>query len=143
MGTSVVVFSAVFVSCNDFLDCEPLDQITPESYFNQEADLAAYTIKQYAFSSYNNFSIAPITDDNNTDDMAATDGSTDLWTPGEKRTPEKDGAWNFTNIRKANYFFQQVLPKYEAGEITGDPIMIKHYIGEMYFYALGIILTNW
>ena len=54
MGTSVVVFSAVFVSCNDFLDCEPLDQITPESYFNQEADLAAYTIKQYAFSSYNN-----------------------------------------------------------------------------------------
>src|SRR5699024_9169994 len=32
-----------------------------------------------------------------------------------------------------NYFFQQVLPKYEAGSIKGDGVMIKHYIGEMYF----------
>ena len=125
--------STTFISCNDFLDCEPLDKITPEVYFNTEADLAAYTIGAYDFKTYSGYSRSPLDTDNNTDDMAATDGSTSLWVPGEKRTPEKDGEWNFNNIRKANYFFQQVLPKYEAGSIKGNPVMIRHYIGEMYF----------
>ena len=44
-----------------------------------------------------------------------------------------EGVCDSTEIRKANYFFQQVLPKYEAGSIKGDGVMIKHYIGEMYF----------
>lgn len=125
--------SVAFTSCNDFLDCEPLDKITPDAYFNSEADLAAYSIQQYKFSTYLNFDISPLKADNNTDDQAATDASTALWVPGEKRTPADKGAWDFTEIRKMNYFFQQVLPKYEAGSIKGDITMIKHYIGEMYF----------
>ena len=35
------------ISCNDFLDREPLDKITPEVYFNNESDLAAYSVKLY------------------------------------------------------------------------------------------------
>lgn len=31
-------------SCNDFLDREPLDKVTPEKFFSAEADLAAYAI---------------------------------------------------------------------------------------------------
>lgn len=31
-------------SCNDFLDREPLDKVTPTQYFNAEADLATYTV---------------------------------------------------------------------------------------------------
>lgn len=61
----------------------------------------------------------------------------------EKRTPADKGAWDFTEIRKANYFFQQVLPKYEAGSIKGDGVMIKHYIGEMYFCVPTSISINW
>src|SRR5699024_817378 len=125
--------SVVLTSCNDFLDCEPLDKITPDAYFNSESDLAAYSIQQYKFPSYLNFDISLVKTDNNSDDQAATEASTALWVPGEKRTPADKGAWDFTEIRKANYFFQQVLPKYEAGSIKGDGVMIKHYIGEMYF----------
>jgi len=36
-------------SCNDFLDREPLDQVTPTQYFNAEADLATYTYPIIAF----------------------------------------------------------------------------------------------
>lgn len=120
-------------SCNDFLDREPLDKITPEAYFKTEGDLAAYTIKQYNFASFKDFNLSILKDDDNTDNQAASSGSTGLWVPGEKRTAVKDGPWDFTVIRKANYFFEQVLPKYESGKISGNEVMIKHYIGEMYF----------
>lgn len=132
-SVAMLFTSVVLTSCNDFLDCEPLDKITPDAYFNSESDLAAYSIQQYKFPSYLNFDISLVKTDNNSDDQAATDASTALWVPGEKRTPADKGAWDFTEIRKANYFFQQVLPKYEAGSIKGDGVMIKHYIGEMYF----------
>lgn len=36
-------------SCNDFLDREPLDKVTPEKFFSAEADLAAYAINNYKF----------------------------------------------------------------------------------------------
>ena len=130
---AVLLASMAMTSCNDFLDCEPLDKITPEAYFNTEADLAAYSIQQYKFKTYLNFDISLLREDNDTDNQASTDASTALWVPGEKRTPEKDGAWGFADIRKLNYFFEQVLPKYEAGTLTGSPEMIKHYIGEIYF----------
>lgn len=134
----VVVLSLgmfAFTSCNDFLDREPLDKITPEIYFANEGDLAAYSLGCYNFATYNPdvFSIGPMANDNDTDNQAASSGNTALWVPGEKRVPEKDGAWDFTAIRKANYFFERVLPKYEAGTISGSEENIRHYIGEMYF----------
>ena len=123
------------ISCNDFLDREPLDKITPEIYFANESDLAAYSLGCYNFPTFDpgTFSIGILANDNNTDNQAASSGSTGLWVPGEKRVPEKDGAWNFTAIRKVNYFFERVLPKYEAGTIAGSNENIRHYIGEMYF----------
>mgnify|MGYP000679610998 CR=1 FL=1 len=38
-------------SCNDFLDREPEDSLTPGKYFTAEADLAAYSINLYNFNS--------------------------------------------------------------------------------------------
>lgn len=133
--TTLLALGMLFsmTSCNDFLDREPLDKITPEAFFNTENDLAAYSIKQYNFSSYSGFNLSILKDDDNTDNQAASGGSTGWWVPGEKRTPVNGGVWDFTNIRKANYFFEKVLPKYEMGILTGDATMINHYIGEMYF----------
>ena len=37
-----------FTSCDDFLDREPLSQITPDVYLNEESQLAAYAIYLYA-----------------------------------------------------------------------------------------------
>lgn len=54
-SVAMLFTSVVLTSCNDFLDCEPLDKITPDAYFNSESDLAAYSIQQYKFPSYLNF----------------------------------------------------------------------------------------
>lgn len=39
----------MMTSCNDFLDREPLDAITPETFLWNDADMSAYMIKQYSF----------------------------------------------------------------------------------------------
>lgn len=79
----VVVLSLgmfAFTSCNDFLDREPLDKITPEIYFANEGDLAAYSLGCYNFATYNpdEFSIGPMANDNGTDNQAASSGNTAL-----------------------------------------------------------------
>lgn len=136
IGAAALCFGMLaLTSCNDFLDREPLDKITPEIYFANEGDLAAYTLGCYGFPTNDptKFSIGVIANDNGSDNQAASEGSTGTWVPGEKRVAAKDGAWDFKGIRKYNYFFSRVLPKYKAGTISGSDENIRHYIGEMYF----------
>ncbi len=61
-------------SCNDFLDLAPLDQVTPEVYFETSDQLGSYAISQY-----NNLFTYPtgwsqgnvLNGDANTDNMVA------------------------------------------------------------------------
>ena len=146
--SSLVVGMGIFCSCEDFLDRKPLDEITPESYFNKEDQLASYAIKAYSynddanafvFNTHNGWSIGTVKDDLHTDNMASTNASYDWWVPGYRRVPNKatesngTSDYSFKAIRNCNYFFEQVLPRYAAGEIEGDDQNIRHYIGEMYF----------
>ncbi len=133
---------AGFTSCNDFLDKEPESSITPAAYFSAEADLAAYSINLYNFFTSiapGSYGISVFGNDNNTDNQASTSYSS-RWVPGEWRVgsttsdDERGAVWNFFQIRDCNYFFQQVLPKYEAGQISGSEANIRHYIGEMYVH---------
>lgn len=127
-------------ACNKFLDREPESAVTPSAYFTSEADLAAYTINLYGFFTSiapGSYGISTFGYDNATDNQAAT-GYSSRWVPGEWHVPSSttDGsrgdAWNFFQIRDCNYFFEQVLPKFEAKGISGSETNIKHYIGEMY-----------
>ncbi|MEG1866839.1 MAG: RagB/SusD family nutrient uptake outer membrane protein [Tannerellaceae bacterium] len=119
-------------SCNDFLDREPLDKVIPEKYFMSEADLAAFTINAYPFETVDsNYGINLFGKDNDTDNQAGT-GLPSFWIPGQKKVPSGEGQWSWNKIRACNYFFENTLPKYEAGIITGSMDNIKHYIGEMY-----------
>lgn len=121
------------VSCNDYLDREPEDAIIPENYFTQEADLAAYSINLYNFTStpQGSYGMGVFSNDNATDNQASKSAST-RWIPGQWQVPSSGGVWDWSAIRHCNYFFDNVLPKYEAGKISGSPENIKHYIGEMY-----------
>ena len=129
----------LFPSCNDFLDREPLDQVTPESYFQNADHLAAYTISQYTglFSTHGGFNAGTVNNDGATDNMvvgvSSGDNVQNYYTKEMWKTSSVDGNWDFSFIRYCNYFFEQVLPKYEAGEISGNPDDVRHYIGEMYF----------
>lgn len=129
-----------FTSCNDFLDREPLDKVIPEKFFSTEEELAAYAINNYNFETVDgSYGLTFFGKDNDTDNQVSG-GSNNFWVPGNKKVPSDEGDWSsnsnkqwtWRNIRSCNYFFEQVLPKYESGSILGNQDNIKHYIGEMY-----------
>ena len=120
---------AVVGACNDFLDREPLSQISPEAYYNTEAQLNAAVLRLYqsGVSGINYWA------DNNTDDMAGRTGAASKYTGNLYKTALGDGNWTFDDIYHINYCLEQVLPKYREGKISGADANIRHYIGEMYF----------
>lgn len=131
-------------ACNDFLDEEPLSDISPEQYLQTEDQLKAYVDNYYAnYTSYDGNSDdkggmlpshydskSPYFDDNATDNQYGTNGRylKDTWT-----VSQTGGKWNFSNIYALNYFLETVLPRYEEGSISGNTANIKQYIGEAYF----------
>ena len=123
-------------SCNDFLDLEPLDKVTPNNYLWSEADLASYAIKGYDFPAHEEkYTIGSWGNDNATDNQASS-GYDNKWLPGQWKVPESikedDDPWNFKKIRNANYFIETVMPRYNSKSIQGDDNNIRHYIGEVY-----------
>lgn len=124
-------------SCNDFLDKEPLDQVTPDTYLLTDADLSAYALKQYGFSTHQGAGVGTFANDDHTDNQV-TSGYNNKWLPGEWRVNDHydkdyDDPWYFGPIYNCNYFLETVLPRYEEGTLTGSADIIKHSIGEIYF----------
>ena len=128
---------AFMSSCNDFLDKEPLDAITPETFLWNDADMSAYIIQQYNFTTHSGAGLGIWANDNHTDNQCKA-GYDTKWIPGQWRVKDHydndyDDPWYFSNIYNLNYFLETVLPRYEAGELTGTETMVKHNIGEAYF----------
>lgn len=131
---SFLLLGAVsLTSCNDFLDEEPQDQVTPEKYFNSVADLADYSINLYSFPSINpgSYGISVFAWDNGTDNQVGM-GASARWNNDLLKVGYTN-PWRWGNIRSCNYFLERVLPKFEAGQIQGKEADIHHYIGEVYF----------
>lgn len=128
----IALMALAFMSCNDYLDREPLSNVTPNAYLWSEADLAAYTINQYSFPTHGGWGPGTFSYDNHTDNQVTSSYST-RWVPGEWRVPQAGGDWNFEGIRNCNYFLETVLPRWQAGEISGNASNIDHYVGEAYF----------
>lgn len=122
----------ILTSCNDYLDREPLSDVTPEDFFENEGDLGSYIVSRYNFPTHAGFSAGTFISDNGTDNQAAPGGN-DRWVPGELRVGTNGGAWDFGQIRQINYFLNTVEQKQSEGEISGSETNINHYIGEGYF----------
>ncbi|TZF81489.1 RagB/SusD family nutrient uptake outer membrane protein [Pedobacter sp. BS3] len=124
-----VVVLALFNACKkDFLEREPLSDITPENYLVEESQLAAYAIARY-----DNLPIFGYFDGDSHTDIEARRTYDNKYVPGQWKVGQSGGQWSFTDIFQCNYFLQTVMPRYNAGTITGNSTNIKHYIGEMYF----------
>ena len=131
-------------SCNDFLDKEPESNVTPASFFTSADDLAAYTVNLYGVLTSigpGSYGMSTFAYDNDTDNQAGT-GYSNRWVPGNWKVGQSGGAWDFGNIRNVNYFLDQVLPKYEAGKISGAAANVRHYIGEAYFLRAYLYLDK-
>lgn len=140
------LLTAGLAGCNDYLDITPPTQVTPETYFTTAEQLGAYTISYYTGSdalgnrgnntfphhglggsSYGSF----LNDDEGTDNEG---GTNDRFFDGDSKVKvgTSGGAWSFGYINNINYFLEEVLPRYEAGQIQGADALIRHYIGEGY-----------
>ena len=126
----------LFSSCEDFLNKEPLDQLSPAEYLTTESNIAAYVTDQYqVLPTHGKYGYGTFEADNNTDNMAGMYPNV-MYAPGYWKVAQEGGAWYFNDIYRCNYFFENVLPLYESNAISGNPSNIKHYIGEMYFFGL-------
>ena len=86
-------------SCNDFLDREPLDKVTPEAFFENEGDLAAYAINLYPNVGFSTippgvYGLSIFRYDDATDNQAAPGGSA-RFLPGEWRVSANGAGWDF------------------------------------------------
>lgn len=130
----------MMVGCNDFLDRQPITDITPEKYFKSAEELAAYTINYYEtfFTRYRgNYNVGIILEDAYTDNLVygGSGNSTAIGlfsaSNSYRLVPTGQAISSYAQrIRICNYFFEQVLPKVEAGTLSGNEV--NHYIGEMY-----------
>lgn len=132
-------------ACNDLLDLEPVNQITPESYFGTVDQLGSY-LNQY----YDSYLSGMYHSGGWNDGLAASDQNTDIFIKGAgNQNTYSQGLWQvsagknlqgtFSTIRSCNYFINLVEEKMKAGIISGAEADIKSYLGEMYFFRA---LTN-
>lgn len=130
----ILAMALSLISCNDFLDREPLDKITPKVYFSTSEQLGTYAITCYNFQSNikSAYSLGIFKSDDNTDVQVAAEGDLNRWVPGILKVSNDDGGWEFKDIYTINYFFDHTMPKYYEGLISGSKSDIEHYIGEMY-----------
>lgn len=126
-------------SCEDFLDRAPITNITPEQYFKQDTELAAYTLNYYTSvlkSPAGGFNAGAINWDDETDNMVVGSGEVRYydhqWLVGSGQ------ALSFGNIRAINYFLEKAEANHKEGRIAGDPSRINHYIGEGYFMRASL-----
>ena len=135
--------ASTLASCNDFLDREPITNVTPEAYFTTVDQVGAYVINYYSYlqnsrqqSLYHdkNWRSGMTLNDNNTDNLFSQTGDLDYFA-GEKQVPSGKNFQTYTSrARVWNWLLEQILPKEEAGSIQGDKSILSHYIGEAYFF---------
>lgn len=123
-------------ACNDYLDKEPMDTLIPENYFNSADNLKAYTLNFYTMlpsHSNNSYGVGTFSSDNGTDNQAGRSASA-RFAPGEWRVGSGTDNWDFTNIRKLNYFLELAQPNYDEGKISGAQAQIDQAMGEAHFF---------
>jgi len=132
----------ILASCDNFLDREPLSSIAPETYFANASQLQAYVDNCYTsvLPSCPGNTYGIFANDQGTDNQIIPTAPTNFST-GQYKVPYNSGNWSFATVYKLNYFLAKVLPKFGAdltgskNTISGDLASIKHFIGEMYFFA--------
>lgn len=133
---TLAMAASMFVlnSCEGFLNREPESALTPDQYLSTESNVASFandlynTIPVHGEKGYGTFVI-----DANTDNMASYQPS-DKFAPGYWKVAQTGGDYAFTTIYRCNWFFDNVLPKFDNGDISGSETAIKHYIGEVYYF---------
>lgn len=120
----VISLTALFSSCESFIDLQPLDKITMDDYWKTSTELENYTRQFYpSFCPWTQM-VADMGMDN--DDVIAGSPSVIMNGSRSKSTGNWTGEW--TNIRNVNIFFAN-YSKCQSGYDS-----YKQYLGEAYFF---------
>ncbi|MCI7286415.1 RagB/SusD family nutrient uptake outer membrane protein [Parabacteroides sp. AGMB00274] len=117
------------VSCDSFLEREPLDKISSEVYFKTSKDLELYVNQFYtAFPGYGGYDAGPFWTDKNSDNLIPETYDSRL--AGYTTIPgnASDAGWNWGDIRSVNYMLANL------GHIEGSMEEAQPFIGEAYFF---------
>ncbi|MDF9798910.1 hypothetical protein OKW21_004173 [Catalinimonas alkaloidigena] len=119
----LLVFIILTSSCQeDFLDREPLGEVSPNSFFTSEKDLRLYLNSLYDGIVPTGSSIYTESVDN----IVKSTVSEEL--TGRRIVPTSGGGWNWNNLRKINYFLTNYDRQGLSEEIT------RPYVGEARFF---------
>ncbi|MDR2138481.1 MAG: RagB/SusD family nutrient uptake outer membrane protein [Tannerella sp.] len=149
--TVLLTFAAgIFASCaDDFLDRKPLTAITPEVFYTEESQLAAFPVNFLGLLPSQSY----FNDDRYYDDPLCPGGQTyyfyvsDMWTDNQANFQGTDNFYYspkrivgngdklnkcFEMLYRINYFLETAVPRMNAGALEGNRENIRHYIGEAY-----------
>ncbi|NDV57227.1 RagB/SusD family nutrient uptake outer membrane protein [Bacteroides sp. 519] len=131
-------------SCDDFLDREPITNVTPEAYFATVDQVASYLDNYYNGHLVNSqgqslfhptaWNAGMANNDQNTDNLVKDDGSLTYFAGTWQASAGQTLSSDYSKIRVWNYLINTVLPKEADGSISGNSENLKHYIGEAYFF---------
>lgn len=122
---SAVAF--ICVSCEDFLQSEPVDKISAEKYFSSEIDLQMYTnglLDEYCPNAED------IALGDSFTDLTASKTSHDYYRPGAAWDATKQGGWSWGIFRKVNIMLRDMV---RAKDNVSEEIY-NHYEGVARFW---------
>lgn len=126
-----LLFSALMVSCADYLDRPPLTQIGNDSYWKSASDLENYTLQYYpsfpAFGTVGSYFGLIGWDGSRGADTQIT-GTASTTMNGSRSPVTSGGNWTWTNIRSVNVFFANYR------KCTAPFDSYKHFVGEAHFF---------
>jgi hypothetical protein len=139
VGSFFILLCFTFISCNNILDKPPLDEVPEDAFFLKASNLKLYMNQFYSPSSqllnYGgsgglNYSMLLFQKDLGTDNEISSGVNTRL--NGQNIVPTNGGGWDFSWVRKVNYF----LEKYH---LCKDPFEdYQQYVGEAHFFRAQI-----
>lgn len=124
-----------FASCSDFLEKQPLSEVSPEVFFTESTHLEAYCNNMHTLfpdHSGTNGTLGRFTADQNSDNMAGA-SQNDNFLLRRVQVPASGSYSSFSTIRNINTFLQRTSENLENGTLANSSVNI-HYIGEMYFF---------
>ena len=122
-------------SCTDFLEKQPLSNVSPETFFTESTHLEAYCNNMHTMfpdHSGTNGTLGRFTADQNSDNMVGQ-SQNDNFLLRRVTVPSSGSYSSFSTIRTINLFLQRTAENLENGTLA-DNTVNQHYIGEMYFF---------
>lgn len=145
LGAAVTTATFGLTSCNDLLDMKPINQITPEAYYQNADQLAAY-LNNY----YDSYLEMPFSGSMShswgqwNEGKAKSDWDTDIYCWGGGSTQRfADEHWEvssgkvlqgyYNGVRIYNLFINTVQKQIDNGTLPNSED-VKNYLGEAYFF---------